>query len=141
MEAPVDVIKWLSVIDMMLICVSVTDVDVIKWLGVIDMMLIFVSVTDVELQEFYLASSPPPDSFLLVTYTTTNCAPLYTPTCHYIPLSLHTTIFNFTQFHTKYINLQWHFIPLNTMHQLTPLHVITFHFHFTLQCFTTHHFT
>lgn len=86
------------------------------------MMLICVSVTDVELQEFYLASSPPPDSFLLVKYTHTvhHFTPLHTITVHF-----HTTIFDSTQFYTKYIYLQWHFTALSTMHLFTPLNVIT----------------
>lgn len=83
--------------------------DVIKWLGLIDMMLICVSVTDVELQEFYLASSPPPDSFLLVKYT--------------------HTVHHFTQLHT--ITVHFHSTPQSLIpHNFTPS---TFTYNDTLQ--------
>lgn len=58
---------------------------------------------------------------------------LCTTSHHHIPLQatlIHTTVFNFTLFHTKYIYLRWHFIPLNTVDHFTPLHVITVTLHY-----------
>lgn len=69
-----------------------------------------------------LESSP---WFLPLGKVYTHRAPLHTTTYHYSPLSLHTTIFDSTQFYTKYIYLQWHFTALSTMHLFTPLNVIT----------------
>lgn len=65
-----------------------------------------------------LESSP---WFLPLGKVYTHRAPLHTTTYHYSPLPLHTTIFDSTQFYTKYIYLQWHFTALSTMHLFTPL--------------------